>query len=258
MRAVAADDECGGHIEAVAASLECRDHVTATIDGRHQSGLVFDPARGFGDVLDEQALGDVLRHHRDKRVRAVLWRKPQLRQAPAVADDGDRCDAIRDAQERLDESSHIEDLEGPRKDCQRLGMHRLRRVRLDESPPQATAGAFIREKKADRAGANDEDVDVRALVDGHGDESGKSGATMNVTEAGRSASVSRCDAPAMSRSAQRPGQVAHQHPPQRSSCPLLEEAAEHGFVRSGAQIGPGVHVCPHTRNRRPRAAAECP
>ena len=70
------------------------------------------------------------------------------------------------AQARLDlrdqqvGGGHVEDLERPRKDGQRLGMRRLRRARLDEPPPQTSASAFIGQKQPDRSRAYDQDVGI--------------------------------------------------------------------------------------------------
>jgi hypothetical protein len=62
------------------------------------------------------------------------------------------------------DSCHIEYLESPGKDCERLRMYRLRRTLLDDSAAEMTAGAFIRKKQPDRPGAHDEDIGINCTL----------------------------------------------------------------------------------------------
>ena len=79
-----------------------------------------------GELFREQPLGDVLGHHGDERIRALLGCEAHVGKPAAVRHDRDRRDTVRNVHERADEPGHVEDLERPGKDGERLGMFGLR------------------------------------------------------------------------------------------------------------------------------------
>ena len=83
-----------------------------------------------------------------------------MRELPAVRDHGDPSDPVRRVEKRPDEAGHVEDLERPREDGERLGVLGLPDARLDDARRETAPRALVREKKADRPGADDQDVDI--------------------------------------------------------------------------------------------------
>jgi hypothetical protein len=164
VRPVAADDERGGELSALSAVLDRRADPIATVDGRHQSGLVFNGTAAPRQRLHQQLLGDALRHHRNQPVGALFWRKAHVGQPPSVSHDGDRRDRVGALEEWPDESGHVENFQRPGKDRERLRVHRLRCVGLNQPHSQAAAGAFVREEQAHGPGADDQDVSVQWRV----------------------------------------------------------------------------------------------
>ena len=120
--------------------VERRAHAAVALDRRDERGLVLDGAAPAAELLREQLLGDVLGNHGDEGVGALLRREPDVRQAALVRHDGDPRRAVRLFEKRPGDPGHVEDLERPRKDGERLGVLRLRRVRLDDPVAGGRAG----------------------------------------------------------------------------------------------------------------------
>lgn len=103
---------------------------------------------------------DVLGDHGDEAIWALFGDERHVSEPASVRDDRDRRDGVRRVEERSDQARHVEDFERPGKDRERFGMFRLRGACLEESPPEASAGAFICQEQAHGAGADDHDIRV--------------------------------------------------------------------------------------------------
>jgi len=143
VRAVAADDERRPHLPTFAVRVERHRHDVVVLDRGHERGGVLDSSAPLLELLDQQSLGDVLRHHRDQRIGAFARRERHSCKGPSVRDDGNRRHLVGRGHERPHQAGHIEDLERSRKDGQGLRVFRLRRSCLDEAPAESAPLAFV-------------------------------------------------------------------------------------------------------------------
>ena len=164
VRAVAADHERRRELLALALAVECGPHAAVALDCRHEQGLVLDRAAPAAELFREELLRDVLGNHGDETVGALLRSEPDVRQAASVRHDGHPRRAVRLFEERAGDPGHVEDLERPGKDGERLGVLRLRRVRLDDPVAEAAASALVREEEPDRPRADDQDIRVSSAA----------------------------------------------------------------------------------------------
>ncbi len=164
VRAVAAHQEPRAELQALTLSIQYDADTVVVLHRRHEGGVVFDDAAPALQLFGEQLLRDVLRHHGDEPIRALLWRELHVGQPPAVGDDGNRRDGVGRLDERAHHARHIEDLECSRKDGQRFRVDGLRRARFDEPIVQTPAGTLIREKQTHWAGAHDKDIEIGLIA----------------------------------------------------------------------------------------------
>jgi len=83
-----------------------------------------------------------------------------MRQCLSAGHNLDRSDAVRRTQERINQSRHVEDFHGARKDGESFGVFGLARTGFDQAKTQTSASTLIGKVKADRSGAYDQDVCV--------------------------------------------------------------------------------------------------
>src|SRR5215831_873128 len=105
--AIAADDE-GSAERGWCAPVVHRDtHTVVLLLRRNEGGLVLNAGALTLQLLDEQALSNILRHHRDEWIRALLRGKPHVGQRASMGHDGDRRDTVGRCEEWSDDSGHI-------------------------------------------------------------------------------------------------------------------------------------------------------
>src|SRR5258708_10861576 len=158
--AVTTNDERGGELEFLSSTLQRYAHVVGLLNRGDERRFVRDGPAFASQLFHEQSLGYILRNHGYERVRALFGRETNAGKPAPVCDDCDPRNLVCPFEEWGGYSCHVEDLKRPWEDRQRLAMRRLRRALLDQPPPEAPAGAFIRKKKADRTCAYDQDIRI--------------------------------------------------------------------------------------------------
>ena len=164
VRPVAAHEEPRAELQALTLPIQYDADTVVVLHRGHEGRVVFDDAASALQLFGEQLLRDVLRHHGDEPIRALLWRELHVGQPPAVGDDGNRRDGIGRLHERSHHARHIEYLECSRKDGQRFRVDGLRRACFDEPVVQAPTGTLIRQKQTHWAGSDDQDIEIGLIA----------------------------------------------------------------------------------------------
>ena len=123
--AIAADDKGSAERGWLAPVLHRDTHTVVLLLRRHEGGLVLNASAFTLQLLDEQALSHILRHHRNEWIRALLRGEPHVSKRASMCHYCDRRDTVGRFEERSDDSRHVEDFKRARKDGERLRMDRL-------------------------------------------------------------------------------------------------------------------------------------
>ena len=160
VRAVAADHEGRADLDAPAVSLERGAHAITTILGGDERRPIFDGAASRRSASASSFSVTSCGTMAMNGYGLCSGANRTCASSRPCAVTRHRGHAIRSFEERADDSRHVEDLEGAGKDGERLGVFGLPRARLDDARREAAPSAFVRQKEADGASADDEDIGI--------------------------------------------------------------------------------------------------
>ena len=155
VRAVATDDVRSFDRLLILAALHDGSHAGIVLLQREERGLVLDGASAAAQLLHQEPLRFVLRHHPHERVRRPGRMEIDVPLLVLVREDAESIDAVGCLQEGLDDAGHVENFERPRKDCECLRVRRLRRICFDDAIREAVPSALGCKEQAHWARSND-------------------------------------------------------------------------------------------------------
>src|SRR5579872_21918 len=117
MRTITPDYKLSSCADLLAMVLGRDIHAAPVLICRNKLRLVLNVAAFATQRIEQQPFGHILRHHRYEGVRALIRLELNVGELAVTSHDGNVGDSIRLFEERLDNSSHVEDFECPRKDC---------------------------------------------------------------------------------------------------------------------------------------------